>query len=120
ALLVADEAGRAVASVESLMLRPASAGQVGAAGAGHVESLFRVEWLPAPVVPASASGLRWAVLGGRDAIGLAGSGAEVAEYADVAALVAALDAGVPLPDAVFVLPTAARRVPRPRGRCTRR
>ncbi|MEV0416524.1 type I polyketide synthase, partial [Streptomyces sp. NPDC050448] len=107
ALLVADEAGGPVASVESLMLRPASAGHVSAAGAGHVESLFRVEWLPAPVVPASASGLRWAVLGGHDVIGLAGTGAQVAEYADVAALAAALEEGEPAPDAVFVLPSAA-------------
>ncbi|MET9701340.1 SDR family NAD(P)-dependent oxidoreductase, partial [Streptomyces sp. NPDC006529] len=109
ALLVADETGGPVASVESLMLRPASAAQVGAVGAvgaGHVESLFRVEWVPARVVPASASGLRWAVLGGPDVVGLAGTGAQVAEYADVAALVAALEGGEPLPDAVFVLPAA--------------
>ncbi|MER6450597.1 type I polyketide synthase, partial [Streptomyces venezuelae] len=110
ALLVADEAGRPVASVESLVLRPASAEQVSAAGAGHVESLFRVEWLPAPVVPASAAGLRWAVLGGRDEIGLAGTGAQVSEYASVAALAMALDAGEPLPDAVFVLPAVGQEV----------
>ncbi|MFD7917557.1 type I polyketide synthase, partial [Streptomyces sp. NPDC059752] len=35
ALLVADETGRPVAAVESLTLRPASADQVNAAGAGH-------------------------------------------------------------------------------------
>ncbi|MER6450969.1 type I polyketide synthase, partial [Streptomyces venezuelae] len=110
ALLVADEAGGPVASVESLMLRPASAGDVSATGAGHVESLFRVEWLPAPVVPASAAGLRWAVLGGRDEIGLGGTGAQVSEYADVTALAAALDAGESVPDAVFVLPAVGREV----------
>ncbi|MFD7932616.1 SDR family NAD(P)-dependent oxidoreductase, partial [Streptomyces sp. NPDC059742] len=105
ALLVADETGRPVAAVESLTLRPASADQVNAAGAGHLESLFRVEWVSAPVTPAAPAGLRWAVLG-RDEIGLAGTGAEVTEYADVAAFGSALEAGEPAPDAVFVLPSA--------------
>ncbi|MFD6100991.1 beta-ketoacyl reductase, partial [Nocardiopsis flavescens] len=106
ALLVTDETGRPVAAVESLTLRPASADQVSAAGAGHLESLFRVEWVPAPVATAPA-GLRWGVLG-RDEIGLGSStGAQVTEYADVTALGAALAAGEPAPDAVFVLPTAS-------------
>ncbi|MFE9847160.1 type I polyketide synthase, partial [Streptomyces goshikiensis] len=108
ALLVADETGRPVAAVESLMLRPASSDQVNAAGANHLESLFRVEWLPAPVATVSApAGLQWGVLG-RDEIGLGSStGAGVTEYADVAALGAALAAGEPAPDAVFVLPNAS-------------
>ncbi|MFG2716638.1 type I polyketide synthase, partial [Streptomyces goshikiensis] len=107
-LLVTDETGRPVAAVESLMLRPASADQVNAAAAGHLESLFRVEWVPAPVATAAAAaGLRWGVLG-RDEIGLGSStGAQVTEYADVTALAAALAAGEPAPDAVFVLPTAS-------------
>ncbi|MFK0259713.1 polyketide synthase dehydratase domain-containing protein, partial [Streptomyces sp. NPDC090445] len=106
ALLVADETGRPVAAVESLMLRPASAAQVQGAGAGHLESLFRVEWvdMPAAAAPAAAD-LRWAVLG-RDEIGLAGTGARIAEYADLAELGAALTGGEPVPDAVFVLPAA--------------
>ncbi|MEU5812123.1 SDR family oxidoreductase, partial [Streptomyces sp. NPDC047718] len=107
ALLVADETGRPVAAVESLMLRPASAAQVQGAGAGHLDSLFRVEWatLPAAAAPAAAD-LRWAVLG-RDEIGLTGTGAQVVEYADAGALGSALAAGEPAPDAVFVLPAAA-------------
>ncbi|MFE9844083.1 type I polyketide synthase, partial [Streptomyces goshikiensis] len=105
ALLVTDETGRPVAAVESLTLRPASADQVSAAGAGHLESLFRVEWAPAPVATAPA-GLRWGVLG-RDEIGLADStGAQVTEYADAAALGAALAAGEPAFDAVFVVSSA--------------
>ncbi|MFB7266926.1 SDR family NAD(P)-dependent oxidoreductase, partial [Streptomyces nojiriensis] len=106
ALLVADETGRPVAAVESLTLRPASADQVNAAGAGHLESLFRVEWEPAAIGSVTSAGLRWAVLG-RDEIGLAGTGAQVTEYADVAAFGSALEAGEPAPDAVFVLPSAA-------------
>ncbi|MCX4545398.1 type I polyketide synthase [Streptomyces sp. NBC_01565] len=105
ALLVADETGRPVAAVESLTLRPASADQVNAAGGSHLESLFRVEWVPAPTTPVAPAGLRWAVLG-RDEIGLGGTGVEVTEYADAAAFGTALAAGEPVPDAVFVLPSA--------------
>ncbi|MET9611172.1 SDR family NAD(P)-dependent oxidoreductase, partial [Streptomyces sp. NPDC006512] len=106
ALLVADEAGRPVAAVESLMLRPASADQVHAAGGGHVESLFRVEWVPGAVSSAgAAAGLRWAVLGG-DEIGLDTTGAHVIRYPDAVALGVALAAGEPVPDAVFVVPSA--------------
>ncbi|MER5935653.1 type I polyketide synthase, partial [Streptomyces sp. NPDC002054] len=107
ALLVADESGRPVAAVEALTLRPASADQVNAAGGGgHVESLFRVEWVPAAApVAAGASDLRWAVLG-RDEIGLRGTGAPVTEYADAGALSAALAAGGSAPDAVFVMSPA--------------
>ncbi|WP_189748718.1 acyltransferase domain-containing protein, partial [Streptomyces nojiriensis] len=105
ALLIADETGRPVAAVESLTLRPASADQVNAAGASHLESLFRVEWEPAAIGSVTSAGLRWAVLG-RDEIGLAGAGAQITEYADVVAFGSALEAGEPAPDAVFVLPSA--------------
>ncbi|MFD7631779.1 type I polyketide synthase, partial [Streptomyces sp. NPDC059851] len=107
ALLVADETGRPVAAVGSLMLRPASAAQVQVAGAGHLESLFRVKWVDVPAAAAApaAADLRWAVLG-RDGIGLAGTGAQIAEYADLTELGAALAGGEPAPDAVFVLPAA--------------
>ncbi|MEU2396305.1 type I polyketide synthase, partial [Streptomyces sp. NPDC007369] len=114
ALLVADETGRPVAAIESLTLRPASADQVLAAG-GNLESLFRVEWMPVSAAPATAAasgGLRWAVLGGDGSGlggGLAGSGAQVTEYADPAELAAALAAGEPAPDAVFVLAAAAEQ-----------
>ncbi|NXY98974.1 SDR family NAD(P)-dependent oxidoreductase, partial [Streptomyces sp. BR123] len=114
ALLVADETGHPVAAVESLTLRPASADQVQGAGTGHLESLFRVEWLPvsaAPVAATVSGDVRWAVLG-RDGIGLggpAGPGVRVTEYADLAELGTALAAGEPTPDAVFVLPAAAEQ-----------
>ncbi|MFB0633602.1 hypothetical protein, partial [Streptomyces sp. AB3(2024)] len=91
--------------MESLTLRPASAEQVNAAGAAHVESLFRVEWVPAEAgAPVEAADLRWAVLG-RDEFGLGTTDAQVTEYADVDALVVALEAGEPVPDAVFVAPS---------------
>ncbi|MFD9560510.1 type I polyketide synthase, partial [Streptomyces sp. NPDC059990] len=103
ALLVADASGRAVAAVDSLTLRPASAEQVNAAAGAHVDSLFRVEWVPASVGDASGTGARWAVLG-EDQAGLGSTEAQVTSYADAAALGEALEAGEPAPDAVFVLP----------------
>ncbi|KIF04707.1 hypothetical protein PL81_17155, partial [Streptomyces sp. RSD-27] len=109
ALLVADETGRPVAAVGSLTLRPASVDQVNAAGTGHLESLFRVEWTSVTTAPAASAApaeLRWAVLG-QDEVGLAGTGAQVTEYADADALGVALEAGEPAPDAVFVLPSVA-------------
>ncbi|MDX3233940.1 type I polyketide synthase, partial [Streptomyces sp. ME19-01-6] len=52
AIEVADESGRPVASVDALVLRPVSAGEVRAAHSEHHESLFGLEWptvaLPAP------------------------------------------------------------------------
>ncbi|WP_435862258.1 type I polyketide synthase, partial [Streptomyces lavendulae] len=105
ALWVADGSGRPVAAVESLTLRPASAEQVNAAGAAHVESLFRVEWTAAAPQEAPVGELRWAVLG-RDEMGLGSTGVvQVTEYADVDAFAVALEAGEPVPDAVFVAPS---------------
>ena len=50
-VLAADEAGGLVVSVGSLVLRPAPAAQLAAAGAG--DALFGVDWTPVPV-PAEA------------------------------------------------------------------
>ncbi|MFS8104568.1 SDR family NAD(P)-dependent oxidoreductase [Lentzea alba] len=47
-LSAVDEAGRAVVSVESLVIRPVSADQLGVAP----ESLYAVQWTPVPVSPA--------------------------------------------------------------------
>ncbi|GAA3354239.1 hypothetical protein GCM10017744_011260 [Streptomyces antimycoticus] len=47
-VLVGDESGRVVASVESLVLRPVDADQLKAAGGAAREALFRVEWVDAP------------------------------------------------------------------------
>ncbi|MEY9969416.1 acyl transferase domain-containing protein, partial [Streptacidiphilus sp. MAP12-16] len=96
-LVLADESGQPVASVDSLTLRAVSEEQVRAARGGFVESLFRVEWSALPVLAAPAG--RWAVLGS-DALGVVGSGAEA--FADLAALGAAVDGGAAVPDAVIV------------------
>ncbi|WP_344598931.1 type I polyketide synthase, partial [Streptomyces violaceusniger] len=47
-VVVGDESGRAVASVESLALRPVEAGQLRVAGGAARDALFRLEWVNAP------------------------------------------------------------------------
>ncbi|WP_236654669.1 type I polyketide synthase, partial [Streptacidiphilus anmyonensis] len=95
---LADESGRPVASVDSLVLREVSEEQVRAARGGFTDSLFRVDWVPLPVSSASAS----ASVGGWAALGedVLGSGAEV--FADLAALAAAVDGGLAAPDTVLL------------------
>ncbi|MFJ6836912.1 type I polyketide synthase [Streptomyces sp. NPDC091209] len=124
-IALADGAGRPVADIDSVTLRAVSAGDL-ATGRGH-DSLFRVDWAPV-TLPAGEVGVRWTVLGDlatargeRDAelaeaggctdlakaaadrhAGLAVVGEQVPRYADLAALVAALDEGGTAPDAVLV------------------
>ncbi|WP_152628410.1 type I polyketide synthase, partial [Streptacidiphilus neutrinimicus] len=97
ALLLADETGQPVAVVESLVSREVSDRQVRSARGGFVESLFRVEWVALPVSAAPAG--RWAALGAEQPA-VAGSGTRV--FADLAALGAAVDGGLAVPDAVFL------------------
>ncbi|WP_432046097.1 type I polyketide synthase [Streptomyces asiaticus] len=52
-VVVGDESGRGVASVESLVLRPVDAGQLSAVGGVARDALFRLEWVDAPGVVAS-------------------------------------------------------------------
>ncbi|WEV24711.1 SDR family NAD(P)-dependent oxidoreductase [Streptomyces sp. 71268] len=108
ALAVADTSGRAVATVDSLVLRLVAEGQIQSAGsapAGH-DSLFRLDWTPVPVgAPAPASEGTWAVLGTDDLgvrSGLEGAGADVVSYADLTALREAVDSGATPPDVVMV------------------
>ena len=102
-VVVADEAGGLVASVESLVLRPVPAGQLGAGG-GH-DGLFGVEWVPVPadtgLVDGGAGG-SWAVLGADEfgiAAALQGAGGVVA-YRDVAGLAAVVAGGGVVPSVV--------------------
>ncbi|WP_420719472.1 SDR family NAD(P)-dependent oxidoreductase, partial [Streptomyces sp. RTd22] len=102
ALQVADGEGTPVAEVESLVLRPVSAGELAAANSPVRDSLFRLDWIEAPAT--TPTGLTqpgaWAVLGDtRLGAGVPGATA----HADLDALIAALDAGASVPDTV-VLP----------------
>ncbi|MFE9009906.1 beta-ketoacyl reductase, partial [Streptomyces sp. NPDC007875] len=94
-------------SVDSLVLRPVSAEQIGGARGGRQDSLFRLEWvgLPATVSSAPVPTARWAALGSGD-LGLGAVGAEIATYADLAALAEAVEAGAETPELVFVSPSA--------------
>ncbi|MFI7179882.1 type I polyketide synthase [Streptomyces spororaveus] len=102
ALDVADSTGAPVASVESLILRPVSAEQLGADRAVHHESLFGVEWARLPVpVGAIPSGERWAVLG-EDEPDLRVGGDRLDTYSGLTALREELAAGATAPDVVVV------------------
>ncbi|MGW2325166.1 type I polyketide synthase [Streptomyces sp. NPDC001700] len=102
-LEIADTAGVPVASVEALRLRPVSAEQLRSARTEHHESLFRLEWTELAGVAGTEGGGRWAVLGSDDlARDVAGAGLDVAAYADLAELTAAIDSGAALPECVVV------------------
>ncbi|MEV0416427.1 SDR family NAD(P)-dependent oxidoreductase, partial [Streptomyces sp. NPDC050448] len=101
-LEIADATGAPVASVDSLVLRAVSAEQVRAARTAHHDSVFRTVWtkLAQPADTAPAHEDRWAVVGTEVPAALRAE--RIDRYADLAELAAAVDAGAPLPDAVFV------------------
>ncbi|KUJ54349.1 beta-ketoacyl synthase, partial [Streptomyces albus subsp. albus] len=103
AVLVTDESGAPVASVDALRLRPVSPEQVHAARSTFHDSLFRVEWTPAriPAATTVAAG-QWALLGDALAPELTGALPTAAGYPDLAALAEAVAAGTPVPRAVVV------------------
>ncbi|MFF5103464.1 SDR family NAD(P)-dependent oxidoreductase [Streptomyces sp. NPDC000134] len=84
ALAVADGSGAPVATVDSLVLRAVTPDALGTARG--LESLFRLDWVPAPAPTGAVD--------------------PAAEYADWAAIRSALDAGEPLPENVVVRCTA--------------
>ncbi|MBI0300278.1 SDR family NAD(P)-dependent oxidoreductase, partial [Streptomyces sp. PRKS01-29] len=97
-LAVADGAGRAVLSVDSLVLRPVSVEQISGARGGRQESLYRLDWAE---VSARGGAGRWVLLGS-DVLGLASAGQRFDAYADLDALAAAVESGATLPDDVVV------------------
>ncbi|MET7719082.1 SDR family NAD(P)-dependent oxidoreductase, partial [Streptomyces sp. NPDC005407] len=84
-LQLADSAGRAVASIDSLVLREVS-GELAAGAHGEHRDMFQVDWVEKPVVGEPVSSMdRWAVVGEAAEAPPAGSiDAEV--YADLAGL----------------------------------
>ncbi|WP_443098484.1 type I polyketide synthase [Streptomyces tubercidicus] len=75
-LELADSAGGAVASIESLTLRQVSGEQV-SGGAAYHDALFQVDWNTAPM-PTAQSDERWAVVGDLAlAVALDGTGVQV-------------------------------------------
>jgi NADP-dependent 3-hydroxy acid dehydrogenase YdfG/acyl carrier protein len=94
-LALTDPAGQPVASVRSLTSRPVPAELFAAADA---DSVFELEWVPVPAPSGAAAGV--VVLGDGGVPGLPA-------VPDLAALVTAVESGVPMPDAV-VLPCPGR------------
>nr|BAW35615.1 modular polyketide synthase [Streptomyces sp. RK95-74] len=100
AVLVTDESGAPVASVDALLLRPVSPEQVTSARGAFYDALFRVEWTHAPVPSATTvvAG-QWALLGD-DSPELAAALPTAAGYTDLAALGEAVTGGAAVPQAV--------------------
>ncbi|MFD7318739.1 SDR family NAD(P)-dependent oxidoreductase [Streptomyces sp. NPDC059883] len=105
AVYIADPAGRPVAHIDELVLRPVSQEQIGERRAKkRTDSLFRVEWTPAPEAAVSTHGTSYVFLGGLVP--------DTESHADLAALRAAVDAGAAVPDLVFApCPPVAGDVP---------
>ncbi|MER6032200.1 type I polyketide synthase [Streptomyces sp. NPDC001851] len=108
-VVVADGAGRPVAVIESLVLRPVEPEQLAVAAERHDDELFRVEWQPLRQVAGSASAGVWAVVGpdeGKLSAHLRDvpdAPADVSVHPDLVALAAAIDAGeTVVPDVVLV------------------
>ncbi|MBV6699438.1 SDR family NAD(P)-dependent oxidoreductase [Kitasatospora aureofaciens] len=122
ALTAADPAGALVVSVESLVSRPVSAGQLPTADRGVTDTLFVEEWAPVAGAPVPAG--EWALIGA-DRFGLVEglgvAGVPVRTFADLAEAAAATEAGETAPQVVLVcvgapeteaeaVPAAARRL----------
>ncbi|MFE7558393.1 SDR family NAD(P)-dependent oxidoreductase [Kitasatospora sp. NPDC057500] len=93
---VTDLAGRTVAVVHDLQVRPTTTRALRAALAAAEPSVFRIVWRPLAGPASSEDGSRWAVVGpGRDLPG-------ATRFPDLSGLVAALAAGAAAPDAVLL------------------
>jgi acyl transferase domain-containing protein/NADPH:quinone reductase-like Zn-dependent oxidoreductase/acyl carrier protein len=105
-LVAADDSGRSVAVVESLLSRPVAPDRLPGARAGSSESLLEVTWEPiSPAdAPASEPG-EWVVLGSQESrlVGdLRAEGSKVLAYEDPDTLIAAVVSGRVLPEGVLL------------------
>ncbi|MGV9271629.1 SDR family NAD(P)-dependent oxidoreductase, partial [Kitasatospora sp. NPDC003701] len=113
ALTVADTAGRPVAGIASLALRPVTREQLDDVGRAQGDALFQVDWVAVGAPPAAAPGSpqgpgHWAVVGSEGtALGDLGAGT----FADLRALAEeATRTGGPVPE-VVLLPVAEPAAP---------
>ena len=95
-LLACDEAGEVVLAVESLTGRPLEPGQI--AAARRRRSLYRPQWVAAD----RRQGRATRALAAVGEVGVTGFEGE--RYPDLAALLAAVEAGAPVPEAVLTEP----------------
>jgi len=107
-LVAADAVGAPVVSVESLVLRPVSAGQLaGDTRGGPADALFSLEWVPVPVPQQhDLVADRWAAIG-PGVLGLTAADPGMRAYPDLAALAEAVAAGEPVPEVVLACAGAA-------------
>jgi acyl transferase domain-containing protein/NADPH:quinone reductase-like Zn-dependent oxidoreductase/thioesterase domain-containing protein/acyl carrier protein len=103
-LSIADSIGGPLAHIEALVLRPVSADQVRGA---RTSQLWQLEWTELPsasAVPPKPE--RWALIGDDDGErhvpGCRLPGVTIEHHPHLATLVAALDQGAPVPDAVVI------------------
>ncbi|MFI1060254.1 SDR family NAD(P)-dependent oxidoreductase, partial [Streptomyces olivaceus] len=105
AIMLTDPDGNPVASVDSLVLRPAPDAPRAPSTERSEAALFRLSWLPKEVGAHPGTG-RWAMVGedphdlGAE---LAGDGSPLDRYADLPALRAATAAGAPAPSTVVTV-----------------
>ncbi|WP_314254089.1 type I polyketide synthase, partial [Streptomyces kutzneri] len=100
ALAIADRHGTPVASVDSLLAMPVTAGQL---GGGPADALFRVRWDAVPVSAGPAPAfLDAALLGEGEPALTAALGERVTVHADLAGLSRAVAGGVPAPRQVLL------------------
>ncbi|WP_159058617.1 polyketide synthase dehydratase domain-containing protein, partial [Streptomyces europaeiscabiei] len=100
---LADRSGNPVASVDSLVARQMTAGQLADVVQRGSGSLYRLDWSPVPAADAPG-GVRCAVVGqgAQDvAVSLRAAGWECAVYQDVAALAERAEEAGGLPETVF-------------------
>ncbi|MFI6151924.1 SDR family NAD(P)-dependent oxidoreductase [Kitasatospora sp. NPDC051170] len=106
-ITLADPTG-VVGSVEALSLRAVDPQALTRDPA--LDHLFRIDWSLLPVTADGARAPQWAVLGTDrpDTVrALTSAGARVTAYADLAGLIAEVEAGAPVPDAVWADVTGA-------------
>ncbi|MGW0909734.1 SDR family NAD(P)-dependent oxidoreductase [Streptomyces sp. NPDC002853] len=102
-----DAAGEPVLSAASMMARPVSAGHLRGSGDGANDSLFELDWAPTEAPEAPASGT-WALIGPDPLrISAAPGSTSIRHHDSVADLLAAIDAGQPLPEMAVLTVTGA-------------
>ncbi len=103
-LAIADDTGAPVAVVNSLVSRELGQEQLRTASSAVHDSMFCLDWQPAPAALAARGASRCAWLGASSAgaAALVDAGVEVEAWADLPALLKGLDAGVEIPEAVLL------------------
>ena len=105
-LVVADESGRLIASIDALVTREVSRAQLGVAQSAHRDSLFRMAWRARTVAPEPASAEDLVLLGHEDSVLVRALKAKqrgsVTVHPSLASLSESLDRGGAMPEMVLL------------------